>query len=246
MALNSSASGDHSTWKVYESMRDIVTPSYKKLSARGRIINNPLEHVTVHETSPFINYSASWDQLNLGCTPQRWFPSLSCEQTGTKPLILRTTLLDVPEVNVSHLCQLALTKAWASIGTNEMLGGSALMEVDDAIVGMAYILKKVFRILRSLATANFRSLKKELTPQDLADIYMNARYSLRPLVYDTGALIRILCNPTREAKRQTFRAFAADSEMVSDQVQIGPGTGAFDATVVRSAVRTVEVRAGVN
>jgi len=93
--------------------------------------------------------------------------------------------------------------------------------------------------------ADIRYLKRELTFKELSSRYMEARYALRPLVYDAAGVCEAWNKSTTNGyQRQTFRGYASDVYEVSDTFTSKSWWQAT-RTVKRTGTITVHARAGV-
>jgi len=263
--------GGHSLVTNTSWMDDIVTPDYKKLSAAGKIINNPMTKEIVVAESKLIDMDIEIDIQQFGCSPPRWYPYRTFHRSGTKPLhhVMPDQLVFLPidPPNWEDLADKAIIQAWSNVDHTEILSLSAMKEAGSTIAGLSDILRKVCKIGRAVRRREIKiflrgqdipkkrkknSLSKDdlITIQDLEELYMNARYNLRPLYHDVKALLKILKEKSVDKPgRQTFRGFA--SEMVSDSDTVSAEVEKYSiywdtfADVNRSTMCEVEVRAGV-
>lgn len=195
---------------VNESMIDVVQPDFKRRIAEGEIINNPLQKtlntLTVPEPPGF--YYA----FSKGCTD----PSETREYAvyGTGSPTLEYLAYGIPESLSSLRASVideAVTNAHANIDASQMLALVTIGESKKSIVSTLQILKRVFRIYSALRKGNFKRLKREISESELEDRYMEARYALRPLMYDAVGIYKGLTAP-RDDYRQTFRGHASGED----------------------------------
>jgi hypothetical protein len=197
-----SAGGSVQTLYELRSMTDVVTPEFHKLKKKGIIVNNPMTSTYVKLSEDLIDLDINWAIYALGCTPQRMYHQQNYKITGKRSI---SSLLSSPlnetsfSVDIDRLKDLAITKAWSRIGADEMLGLSAVAEAGDTVRGLAQLLGKVARILHALKRAKLKQLRRELSPLEFQELYMNARYNLRPLYYDVKAIHKILKKGYSEA-----------------------------------------------
>jgi hypothetical protein len=243
------------THNYSKSMTDVVTPNYKKLSAQGRIINNPMTKTEVELIDPVLTYDLDVTRYVTGCTPVRRFIKYPYRWTAKLNLtqIMGGSPFKSADIELSEtLADRATSKAWANITQAEVLGLATLKEIDKSFDGLLHLIRKVNRIAYAVRRKRYALLKKEITLKELEDVYMNARYNLRPIWYDLKGLLRILCNDIKPL-RQTFRAKASDSEQVSDTLTDVEfmknvsfcGYTRLRANILRTTSRSLSVRAGV-
>lgn len=220
----------------HESIDDVVTPEYKKLSAQGHIINNPLSQTKLLRT------------VSLGQSHLEWINSVS---NGTSKLIynglfhdlmLLGDIISPPSINVDTLVSKAVTKAYASMDTSKASILNTVAEIDKTIASIVQIFWRAYRIFRSIRKLDVKALKKEITPKELSDRYMEARYAIRPLVIDVQQIFSAVAHK-RTKDRQTFRGFETDSDSASRVVH--KITREFDYSFQEVASVHVEARAGV-
>lgn len=203
-------------------MTDVVTKDFKKLQASGKIVNNPLSSsVTVESEVPY-TLEYEWRILKLGCTPAREYLAEIYFGSGKKPQALAVggnRYLDVPVITSSKLAsmaELAVTAAWSRVSTSEVSALVTLAELDKTAVGLAKTLGRVFRIFKYVRKMQIKNLKKELSFKELQDVYLEARYGLRPLYYDIKGFHSVL-NTEQVLGRQTYRGKETYSASVSDK-----------------------------
>lgn len=234
------------------SMTDVVTPGFKKIIASGGIINNPMKQIIEKEDCPKLDLDFTYCSNRWGCDPARWHPYQYGRIAGPVGVtgITGDYLPLSDAINVDALKDRAISKAWARVSNSEILALATLKEANSTVDGLKDILLKVIRVINAIKSGNARRIKKEIKPSELADIYMNARYNLRPLYYDCIGMIKAFRKEVAETpERQTFRASISDVGESADSdsfTWIGnpPGWG-IDVTTHRRTGVTSRVRAGV-
>lgn len=248
--------GSGSTQLVYEveTMDDVVTPDFKKLSGRGQIINNPLvkTHTTIDGVVGSNHYS--FTQERYGCDPERWYSYTIQESDGDRDLIYESSEPYLPNpMSASQeevVKELAITSAHARISRADVQSLVVAAEANKTVVGLIDVLKRVRRITKAIRKANLKMLKKEMSFQNLQDDYMQARYGLRPLYYDAKGIMNAL-KSKQLAQRQTFRGFhsATESDSNHDLMAVlkHSDTQGLDISspLYRSVKCSFEARAGV-
>lgn len=208
--VTSDAISDASRW-----MDDVVTPDFTKIVKNGGIVNNPMTSVDVNNVTPAV-------KVNINCSLLYPIPTVSdrCNMIGTRSMSdiqdmqpLPVPTLDVP---IASLSDRAITSAWANIGTNEMLLLATTAECNQSVQGLVWLVRKAARIAKAVRKKQLRQLKREITWKEMQEVYMNARYNLRPLAYDIEGIMNILNDGIKKPERQTFRGFTVDTKSVSE------------------------------
>jgi hypothetical protein len=228
-------------------MSDVVTPEFKKLQAKGGIINNPMTSLNVVEFEDLASADFYYDVQLYGCTPSHWY-TLN-QHHGHGPFSVSALAGPLSLTVSSAVTEQAVSAAHSRIGADEMLFLTTLAEFNKTVAGMAYILKKVYKILRYARKMRLKRLRGELSPRELEEIYMNCRYNLRPFYYDANGLLSVMNSPKNTSLRQTFRATKSFKDTASDVMEVILHSHApyymVYAQVARNTSVTVKARAGV-
>lgn len=102
--------------------------------------------------------------------------------------------------------------------------------------------------MRAVKSADLKVLRRELRPKELEEIYMNARYNLRPLYYDAKGIVEVIAYDMDKPERQTFRSRMAVQKhaSASERVVVHPHSSCYiTADLVKNASVEVTCRAGV-
>lgn len=251
-------SGSVNTLYSAETMTDVEVPGFYKERAKGKIFNNPMcktFYVTTSDIFP-VNIEFTSSMLRK-CNPTRLCPVNNHVHYGTlclDALIGSTGFLPVSsEIDEAALISIATTQSYAQIGHDELLSLSAIAESNKTLSGMIDILKIVNRSMLKTHLKHKKLLKgsrknDETLASDIRELYMNARYNLRPCYYDMRALYRILTNAVDKPGRQTYRGYASDSSYNSDVVTpvvFSQGGANVKLNVSRVTTEEISVRAGV-
>jgi hypothetical protein len=235
-------------------MWDVVTPNFKVRSARGEIINSPMKKISITEDRGKGLLILDHSFESYGCSPSRWYKYYDYTSTGEYAIADIFPYLDINSTAViSDLTDLAVTQAWANIDSSKVMELVCLAEFDKTIDGLKMLLKSVCKVIAYAYTAHKHALKsrrygKELFTE-LKDIYMQARYGLRPLYYDVkGILAAYNTDKTNQKTRQTYRVYQDYTDTDSDSFESLWGTK-YVQTYYKNANRSssihTTVRAGV-
>lgn len=222
-------------------MEDVVVPGYRKLIARGAILNNPM-----YKTESFEKLTGGTTDMGFvqdnGGGRKTGFTVTGNWMTPIGSSIYR--YLPAPSsINVQQLQDIAITDAHYNASVNEMEILATMAEMKETVNSLISIFGRVAKIATALKKLNFRVLKKQLSPKELADRYMEARYAIRPMYYDAMGVIAALQKKLKHS-RFTSRGGRTESDTVSDLYLIRSNTY-YEVWVRRETVITVSVRAGV-
>lgn len=239
------------TSSTTEGSNDVEVPGWRRTLAAGGIVNNPFRQSLQRTVNPgLVEFAVAWFQPYASNIPKTAGYDLdglvgpTCAYGAT-----RVQTLDVVDASViaglrQEAIDEAVTKAHANVSVAEMAGLATLAEGSKTVQSMVSILKRVISISKSVKKLNLRALKKEISPQELADRYMELRYAIRPLVYDVVGISEALKQPKGIARR-TFRGNASRSYYRTDKltnqvVRLNLGTD-----LTREVTYTVSAQAGV-
>jgi hypothetical protein len=211
-------------WNQYEGtytskvMHDVVTPQYSVKSAKGVVVNNPMDSTTTIDSHISSGYQNTFlkDVWDTSCNPDKNRRSGDVI-TGVCSLSYLTTsdLLAPPTVDEASLISKASTEAWANVDSSSAQALMMLAEGRETIRSMCYIFTRLLKILRAAKKLRFKELGKELSNKELAQRWMELRYSIRPLIYDVNDILDTIKGDTKMGRR-TFRGYESASASDSD------------------------------
>lgn len=236
LSLNSvTVSATSQTSSSETTMIDTVTPNYYARIASGEIINSPLYKHSVITVEPPYSWHTAWQtDRRQQCPPYpydyKWFPYSSVCRIGLvsdtmalnkSPLTTKyLPLTPIDQAEVTRCKNLAITQAWANIDHSEILALAALAESGKTVNTLRDTLGKALRIVKAVRKKSWKLMKKEFRPKEVADMYMQARYGLRPLYYDAqGSLLALTAKKRKTKDRYTFRGKQVSSTSASDSGQ---------------------------
>lgn len=241
------------------SMEDIVTPDYERISATGGIVNSPMTQNSVFINEPECTIKMGSDVLYY-CTGigKRLQSQWSTEgkspfATASKPSTAKyLSITPFTDAEISACQERASTKAYANIDHTDILLLATAAEANKTVAGLCQLLFGVTKILKKLKRGQFKLIKRELEAGvALADLYMQARYELRPLYYDALGLMNAINRVSPPVgSRETFRGYEYIEKSVNRDYQYDQFYGSvlnMTMPCITRAVTThkVECRAGV-
>lgn len=232
-----------------ENTVDVVTPDFKERSAQGEIINNPFRREIVTTIGPkamqvdVYKESNYWPVVHGAPCNTWWHMHGTRRFNNGPPIFLRTDIAEVASCRQSVI-DLAVTSAHAKVDTSEMMALATLAESGKTVESLYSILRKVFRIWKAVRRLDVKAASEEFSPKELANAYMQARYALRPLLYDVNDLMSAL-EKKRGSSRQTFRGWEQDSISGQDTTYGCVVQDHLSCDVLREWSYHVSARAGV-
>lgn len=245
--------GDMVIESISKLTRDWPHANYRKRIAAGEIINSPFYTERTHfKASPPGMY------IHVFREP---FATIQCNehdphqhhikqhQYGGVYRPASPTFLEIPESTRLSLRNAAKDAAvlasYASIDPSEMLALASIAESRKTVDSVCSILGRVIKIARKVRKLDIKGLGKELSPAELANRYMEARYALRPLIIDMDGICKGI-NKNTGIIRRTFRGKGERSHMVQDTF-LNSNTGALyiQADWTRQTNYEVSAYAGV-
>lgn len=246
--------------------RDEVIPRWKERIANGEIINNAFFRESLITTQP------QKTGLSMSIQRQDWDGKKGHKRYGTvvpfayygnRPSLLPHTA-EVDDLR-SSVYDRALTQAHARVDPALILAGATLAEGNKTIRSMIDITKRATRIaraVRKLDVAMARNvwnqnrksarkirqstgvLKQELSRDAILNDYMQARYAIRPLIYDVNGIIDVLHAPIGDV-RKTARGYAEEYVTSSDILHSVPFWHDVIVDLKRTTSVRISARAGV-
>lgn len=230
-----------------KTITDVVTPNFRKRISKGEIINNPLRIQTVKASQSPYTWSGSHIDYPIKKCPAnsyQGYGSASFESFIGSMSVL-STYGAPPDINIDSMKGRAINSAYSKVDISEATALVSLAEAKKTIIGLADIMKRVYKIYRAIARLDAKALSRELSPKELANRYMEYRYGLRPLVFDAKSLINAF-NTIRFDKKPRSSFYARVQESGTSQSNhtfVVNNWSTFDYT--KTISRNVTVSAGV-
>ena len=155
-----------------ETTKDVVTKNFKALSKKGIIINNPYSNVIERGVYPLFQVYGNSLYEKYGCTPERWYTTLTANFSGTRNFDALTgaeaMFHPAPdlEAGIQDLTDLAVTSAWAKIDSSEILGLVSLMESEKTLKGIYDSGRRLYKLMRNIKRLQLKEIAKALKVGD--------------------------------------------------------------------------------
>ena len=261
--------------------KDVVTPNFRKRIAAGEVINNPMESESILEIEPPINIDfdtkttvCSYDHSDWSQHFTVWAQRTEIGQCSFGRLITgapseMTTYPEIPDIDmeIQKRIDIAVARAFANISHSEILILASLAESKSTVAGLIQFMSAAYKIIdvaTKVERTDFRKLnrlskKKGFTTRklkkaldDTAEVYMNARYNLRPLYYDICGILKLF-NEKPKNDRYTFRGYSewnskdSNSAVFTNSSGLVPmsSDGTLDFKIFNEVESKVSARAGV-
>lgn len=242
--------GNYLSNKVYRNMTDELTPGFHAIKRSGGIVNSPMTSYRIDESKTVgpIDYYLMAEAY--GCTPARWYDYAVITVTGNRDYLATIPFLahGLSAATIAAQKDLAVTSAWAAVDKTDFLAYVSLLESGKTVNGLLDIFRKVLKIAIAVKRMQLKVLLKELHPRELKDVYMNARYNLRPLYYECQGLYKAITAKKR-GNRQTYRGSNVVSNEVTDTTSFSINDTGNGFNVLIPVVRRTKIeltcRAGV-
>lgn len=248
-----------------KTISDWVTPGYHKLIKAGNIINNPLHIHEVSQEDPEIDvyystvvYRNMMNRLNRDKVEVCPYEVINVYGTQRVSTIANVDYIGMPaDLDYGVVEAKAITKAWARVNESDMLALATAKESGKTAADLQRLARKTLKAIRFI---RHPKLPKNLSRKKLSeyykeaeDLYMQARYNLRPLYYDILGAMKVATgtSDTKRAYRNvrdryTIRATSTDNFSNSDTlVKIDPRFPRVKLRIKRSSSVQVESKAGV-
>lgn len=228
-----------------DTISDVVTTNFRKKSANGDIINNPMSIVRISETPPQATTCIRDDLRfsNNRYSGSRWSGSWPVPMSvlGDRlPILSNATWA----ANVSSLQSKAVLDAHSRASATDVSMPTMVAEGQKTIASVTSILTRALRVGRAARRLDLRYLRRQLRWKELQDRYMELRYAVRPMVYDLKGIIAAVEHSKRyTTTRSTSRGFGSTSHEISDVITKYDNGVTF--TVGRSGKVQTTIRAGV-
>lgn len=235
--INDQYSDSETSW-----MEDVVTPHYRKLVASGQIINNPMHKITTFEKYTGGTYYQGLLQYSTN-TPVTYNGYRNEGQYLSWLYNNGLRYLTPDSLDVLTLRDLAVTTAFARASANETELLASMGELNETISSLKSIFGRAVGIIMALKRLDLKRLAKEITPKELANRYMEARYAIRPLVYDVSNILNAFSNKSKSL-RMTSRGGVTETAERHDVAVVYSHT-LYDVYCARQVTYTVTAKAGV-
>lgn len=234
-----------------KTMTDEVIPDFKKRQGRGEVFFNPLEIVTESwEWTPFWRSAVTYNRYDVGCTPVREYLRnryvYSPRYENTLDLV-KTEFGDPMPAFGSYtdnerLKNLAIAKAWANVSQEDLLALVTMAEMDKTVDGLTDLTRKALKLIRNTRKKGIRALIRRATSspkrkaqlaREVSDLYLQARYGLRPLYYEIMGLISIAekqMGGKPKHDRITARGYKFEKGTKSEEESVELTFSSFDGT----------------
>jgi len=227
---------------VVETMADVVTPKFKRLSQDGAVLNNEMTQNKDVTTKARIYFDLDRYSGNTRYT------AMGNGYLHGLPLL---TTPDVPALD-SSLVDRAITEAHANVSLADVDLTVMALEMSETLRLIHSTGRKFLKIYKGIRRFNKRVLRDLISVQAVREQWLEYRYGMRPLYYDLRGVYNYLKRWGKVAPRYTARSnpstlTASSKTTGSMTAYVIPSSNAFAFTVSyeRWTEQSQTVRAGV-
>lgn len=231
--------------KHTQSISDVVTPDYLSRQRKGEIISNPCSREDILTVWNPGSLSTSW-----GSTPGVNY-SVRTYEGGFIEIFLASPHtsgigLERPSCSIDDVKARVIASAHARARLSEAQVLATLGELEETVRSIASIMMRAYRIFRALKRFDVRFLKRQISPKELSDRYMEARYAIRPLYYDARQIIAAAtAERPKKGSKLRFTASESFNESRHETGVVYRSDSDYIWHADRSAASSGKVRAGV-
>lgn len=203
------------TNRLVNGMVDVNEPGFKRRSAAGELVNNPMWK--------FI-YSLKEQPLNAhdgGCPVYNEHELWECFPPAFKLTTPYSTCIDSFFLPFNSESIIAQTKAWANVDVSEIQGLASLGEMPETLKMLVDLLRTALELTIAAKNGNLRVLKnaakKLISVDGLSDVWLLYRYGIRPLMSDIRNVLNAVKKDLDKALRYTSRGKFDTGLLVSER-----------------------------
>lgn len=228
-------------------MRDVVTPNWKSLRAKGVIVNNPMLLYDHTETTT-LSHTHRDGYHNVNNHIEAYWKFKPYSSVAFRPLMDEKAVHSFL-ASLSDERNLAVTQSWADVDVSEIQALASLGEMPETVRWIASLLKRALDIIRAIKG---KSLKRAVARQfssgkrsidTVSDFWLELRYAMRPLVFEMQQAVTALKTTVKRAMRQTARGYKRVQEVATSYDT--NYEGGCDVRTRTTVVRRSNYRAGV-
>lgn len=227
---------------VVETMADVVTPKFKRLSQEGSILNNEMT-----QNKDITSLARIYFDLERISGNTRYTVMGNAYLHGL-PLLATP---GVPALD-SSLVDQAITEAHAKVKLADVDLTVMAVEMGETLRLIHSTGRKFLKIYKGIRKFNARAIRDAISISAVRDQWLEYRYGMRPLYYDLRGVYNYLKRWGKVAPRYTARSnpsvlTASGKSTGSLTAYVIPSSGAFTFTVSyeRWTEQSQTVRAGV-
>lgn len=232
---------------VKEEMHDCETPEWRKLFAQRNLATvNPYEHERIFFNRGVGSYHTR--RINRSASPPYTYSgsqNLGTTGIGDSHLSNSWSYPTQPSVDDSVIAE-AITEAWSKVTLRDTMILATAGELHKTLSFIISIFGRLLKIVRALRKLDVKALAGELSPKELAQRYMEARYAIRPMMYDVKTNLEAFANKV-PARYTTFRGFKAEivGPTYDHNFLCRAVVNDYELWGTSEVTRTLEVRSGV-
>jgi hypothetical protein len=230
------AVGSYNTYYVYKEMTDREIPNFHARKASGEVFMNPMTSTVTDVLQTPFPFGATIKTFRWGCTPARWYESNRLERGGSRSTLRVAAAVGFSTdpaitINSDSLKEQAITKAWSNLDQSKIMALVSIAEAEKSLGTIKNVSLRALRIIKGARKNALKMIAKTLKSKksrrrlarDLSDLYLEARYGLRPMYYDINGVVEAVNNfDCSRHDRLTVRGYRNATDQNSGTDQFGP------------------------
>lgn len=228
----------------YRAMKDVVTPNFHARKRAGDVICSPklLLDYTMVET-PTRLYSE-------GCSTSEGDARRVSGFTMNEDLRLPRIFDQVAGYMSLHASDddTAVAQAWANVSVSEAQALASIGELPETVRWMVSLIQRMLRIIRFFKSKRkrLRKLSRKQLANAVADLWMEFRYAVRPLIFDMKQAVEAARATIKRGSRQTARGWgSSNSSSITVLDENNTSDSVCNTVLRRTETISVNYRAGV-
>jgi len=225
-------------------MEDVESPRWLELWAKGIATVNPMEHSQTFFYRGVSNYLVK-RVYRYGTSPNYYYSGSQSQGTNTigdTETSSAWTYPSQPSISDSIIAE-AVTECWSKVSLSDTLVLAQAAELGRTITFLCQTFRRALKIIHDVKTLDLKGLYGELNPREIKNRYLEARYAIRPMMFDIKNTL--LAFSERVSKFETFRAFKSNMVESSGSICCRNVPGDYRIDGSYQALRSLEVRTGV-
>lgn len=214
-----------STNSCVKTMTDVVIKDFYKRRANGEVFMNPMTSTIIDTIQSPFPFEVTLNHFTWGrCNPERWYLSSIDECVGFTSTLhwadWNNFTTDPTLPSVGYLEDQAVTRAFASLDQSDVMSLVMLAEAEKSLGTITGLLFKAKKLIHNARKNGLRMIARSLKnkkarralAKELSDLYLEARYGLRPIYYDVMGVVHAINKfDCKRHDRLTSRGFRSDS-----------------------------------
>lgn len=248
-SINTSSKVHNASYDIYH---DVVVENFHKLKNQGNLFFNPQSRYTMsykQDTHAYAAYSGQRYGVPVGggCT---WNIPLSVPEVDN---LDHSDIKSALSQEFSSDFSIALTQAFSNIDESELLIAASVGELPETIKWLTSLFRRFVKLTRTFLSKKVainllksaRKLTAKQATSDLADLWLEYRYAVRPLLFEAQQAAEAFNKELALQQRFTARGHQNNTSTSSENVDVAQTYTGWCTTTFNTVVTsTYNARAG--